>query len=177
MSILGGKDGRGPGGDPSWLGGTDRDEPRGTNWSSGFAAEDSAAQGTSDGGYRADSDFGGGADVSGAPRSGGDAGPEAPSYRGPQFGDGRGEEAAERGGDQEAGSTSSVTGQEESSDGEGSGTGIAAKMLGVLGSLVGLIVIVVVAYQMGLDGAWLLIFGAVLLVSRVARAFRGGRRR
>ena len=40
MSIFGGKDGRGPGGDPSWLGGTDRDGSGGTSWSSDFGAEE-----------------------------------------------------------------------------------------------------------------------------------------
>lgn len=177
MSIFGGKDGRGPGGDPSWLGGTDRDGSSGTNWSSDFGAEDSAAQGTSDGGSRTDSDFGGGSDVGDGTRSGGDAGTEAPSYQAPQFGDGRGEEATGRGGDQDAGFASSSTGTEESAGGDGSSKGIGAKILGVLGSFVGLIIAVVVAYQVGIDVLWLLIFGAIPLVSRAARAIRGGGRR
>ncbi|MDN5688160.1 MAG: hypothetical protein L0G94_16005 [Brachybacterium sp.] len=183
MSIFGGKDGRGPGGDPSWLGGTDRDGSSGTNWSSDFGAEDSAAQGTSDGGSRTDSDFGGssdfggGSDVGDGARSGGDAGTEAPSYQAPRFGDGRGDEANGRGGDQDAGFASSFTGTEESAGGDGSSKGIGAKILGVLGSFVGLIIAVFVAYQVGIDVLWLLIFGAIPLVSRAARAFRGDGRR
>ena len=189
MSIFGGKDDRGPGGDPSWLGGTDRDRSSGSNWSSDFGPEDSAAQGTSDGGYRADSDFGGSSDVgggadlggdtwsSGDTWSGGDAGPAAPSYQAPQFGDGRGEEATGRGDDQEADFASGIAETEESADGEGSSTSTAGKVLGVLGAFVGLIIVAVVVYQMGLDVAWLLVFGAIPLVSRAARALRGGGRR
>lgn len=177
MSIFGGQDGRGPGGDPSWLGGTDRDGSSGTNWSSDFGTEGSAAQGTSDGGSRADSDFGGSSDFGGDTRTGGDAGPEAPSYQAPQFGDGRGEEATGRGGDQEAGVASGVTESEESADGEGSSMSTAGKILAVLASVVGLIIVAVVVYQMGLDVAWLLVFGAIPLVSRAARALRGRGRR
>lgn len=78
MSDRWGHDGSGPGGDPSWLGGKDREggSQGSGGWSSGFA----------DGARSPDPDFGGG-DV------GGGRGAQAAERMAPRFGDSAGDDA------------------------------------------------------------------------------------
>ncbi|GAA1488721.1 hypothetical protein [Brachybacterium sacelli] len=150
-SSRGNGDAHGPGGDPSWLGGKDRDGTSGTGWSSGFGSES-----------RADSDFGG------------DVASEAPRPQGPEFGG----EAAGRGGEQEPGWAESFTGQDDASGDEGTGKGSGAKVFGALATLVGLGIFAIVAYRMGFDVWWVIFFVAFPMISRLLRSTgRGGRRR
>ncbi|ATG50341.1 hypothetical protein CFK38_01480 [Brachybacterium vulturis] len=148
-----GNDDHGPGGDPSWLGGGDRDgaEPQGADgsggWSSDFASD---AQG-------ADPDFGDSRD------------PQAAERMAPRFGDVTGDEARRRGGESESSWMAGFTGQgtEESSS--------SRSTLGtVIGGVVPILVVVVFGviimrfFDFGLSAWWIFVF-VIPFIRRITR--------
>lgn len=157
---------RGPGGDPSWLGGRDRDgeDPQSGGWSSGFASD---AQGPDSGVVRSDSDFGN----SRSPRSA--------EQMAPRFGDHVGDGPLPS--DRDAGSpwTSSFTGQDAS--GSGSGRSTLSRVLGAVVPLLMIVVFGVIALRIfggfgggfsGFGSWWIVLFIGIPIVSRVIRMIR-----
>lgn len=170
MSSSWGNDQRGPGGDPSWLGGKDRDTAGGgasggqsAGWSSDFSSDPGASA--------ADSDFGAG-NPSGQDSSG------ALPARGPQFG--RVDEANARQSSQDDGGwLSEFTGDR----GERSRGGRQSKGLGMqlLVAAISIGIIIVAATMTGSFsgsniGFFLLVF-ILPIIMRVIRSVTGNNRR
>lgn len=169
MTNRWGNDDHGPGGDPSWLGGGDRDggavPERGQGsgrFSSDFASDFSRDPRSSQGARRpAESDF-----------SERDKGQAAESMA-PRFGEVTGDAAISEDRDQGSAWASSFTGH--SGEGQGrsrSGRSIVAQVIGLLGSSVGLIVFAIFFYRMGFDMWWILLGIGFPLVVRVVRLIR-----
>lgn len=173
MTNRWGSDGHGPGGDPSWLGGGDRDggaAPERGQGSGGFSFE-FASDATSD--FSRDSRSSQGArpaaesDFPGRDRG------QATESMAPRFGEVTGDAAISEDRDQGSAWASSFTGQ--SSEGRGrsqSGRSLVAQVIGLLGSSVGLIVFAIFFYRMGFDMWWILLGFGLPLVARVARLIR-----
>lgn len=151
-----------PGGDPSWLGGKDRgpDSQSSSGWSSDFAPQSS---------NRPSSDFADQRAPSADPRAA-----EAESMA-PRFGE-HGEEMD--------GTPSEQRHSEFSSQGKGGGSDggqgprlSAAKVIGMLTSVVGLIIFAFFAMRAGMDLWWVILVFGVPLISRIVRNLQRSQRR
>ena len=151
-----------PGGDPSWLGGKDRgpDSQSSSGWSSDFAPQSS---------NRPSSDFADQRAPSADPRAA-----EAESMA-PRFGE-HGEEMD--------GTPPEQWHSEFSSQGKGGGSDggqgprlSAAKVIGMLTSVVGLIIFAFFAMRAGMDLWWVILVFGVPLISRIVRNLQRSQRR
>jgi hypothetical protein len=166
MTNLWGNDEHGPGGDPSWLGGKDRDgaglpgadrrESGPDGWSSDFSSADLRGQQ-------------GGAPQPAAADFPHRRDPDAAESMAPRFGERTGEIPDDR--DQQSPWMSSF--REQDGEGRARGPGsIAGQVLALLGSSVGVIIFAVVFLRMGFDMWWILLIVGVPLISRVVRLIR-----
>lgn len=197
MANRWGRDRHGPGGDPSWLGGKDRggDGPSaigGAGQGSGAAASDGSRSPSSDFGSDFVSDAPSSSDFSSDFSSEASAAPSDGAARG-DFGaggasDGReplpsAEDMAPRFG-RSAGRSSDTddggaehswrSGFENSTADNGgmsgsSGKSPGAQIAGLLSSGVGIAIFAVIAWRVGFDQWWIVLFVAVPLINRVAR--------
>lgn len=162
MNTAWGNNEQGPGDDQSWLGGGDhggQGDALGQNLS-----DDQNGDGSSGNGWS--SDFGDSAQAS-----------EPPAYQGPEFGDRSGQGGSSRHEDGGSGWASNFTGVSDSGRGSsGSGKSFLPMLLGGLASLVGVVIFAVIAYRMGMDIWWAVLFVGIPLISRVARLLRRGNR-
>ena len=167
---LWGSDDRGPGGDPSWLGGKDRDgvDSQGSGgWSSDFGG--GAQRPDSDFG---DSDFGGGSSGGGF---GGSKDARAAEDMAPRFGDVTGDDARTKEADSPW--TESFTGQRA----EGSRRGRSG-LSRALGAVVPIIVLLIVGFVFakvsgsgglhGFSAWWIFMFIGLPLLNRLIRLIR-----
>lgn len=174
MSSSWGNDQHGPGGDPSWLGGKDRETAGGgagggssSGWSSDFSSDFSSGSAAS----APDSDFGGGSQ-SGQSSSG------ALPVRGPQFG--RVDDAeARRSSQDDGGWMSEFTGDRGGRSGGGRQGKSLASQLFI--AVVAIGIIIVAATMTGSSsgsniGFFLLVF-ILPIIMRVIRSVTGGNRR
>ncbi len=154
-----GNDDRGPGGDPSWLGGKDRGDARtqgSGNWSSDF---DSGAQG-------ADSDFGGGRDT------------QAAEQMAPRFGENTGEHSRTTDSGADSPWMESFTGQGAEGSSGTSRSGLS-RVLGAIVPIFALVIFGVVFMRIfsgggfgGFSTWWILLFIGIPILSRVVRMVR-----
>lgn len=133
----------GPGGDPSWLGGKDRDpSPQSSSgWSSDFSSQPPP---------------------SGPPAQDDPAQSMAPRFR----------ETAEGGdGQQQSQWHSDFTGQGHGGHqgGRRGGRSFGAQLTGLFSSMIGLIIFAVIGYQMGMSLWWIILVVGIPLLSRVVR--------
>lgn len=168
MDSTWGNNGQGPGDDQSWLGGKDRG-------GSGPSGSDPSGSGSSGTGWS--SDFGDSGPASGATdqRATDQHGPD---QQGPVFGDRSGQDGSSRPEGNGSGWASSFTGASDSgSSRPGSGKGTAAVLIGALSSVVGIVIFAVIAYKMGLDLWWVVLFVGIPLLRRVGRLLGRSTRR
>lgn len=181
MNTPWGNNDHGPGGDPSWLGGKDRGgqqgasglgrsgasgtagEPTGSRASSGGWSSDFSSDPASPaGGTRAESHGGGGTST------------DPFRHQAPEFGRGAGQ-AQSRGRDEaESGWAAGFRGEDGSEDGSSGATGksMAAQLIGLLTSLLGLVIFAVIAYNMGMNLWWVILVVGFPLLSRGIRMLR-----
>ena len=162
MTTAWGNNDQGPGEDQSWLGGGDR-----------------GGQGDALGQNRSGARNGAGSSEDGWPSDFGEGGQgsEPPTYQGPEFGDRSGQDGSSRPEGDGSGWASSFTGANGSGrSGSGSQKSFLPMLLGGLASLVGVVIFAVIAYRMGMDIWWAVLFIGIPLISRVARLLRRNNR-
>ena len=183
MANRWGNDQHGPGGDPSWLGGKDRggDVPSadgGAGQGSGAATSDGSGAPSSDFGSDFASDASSSSDFSSDFSSDSDRRGPLPSAEdmAPRFGQSAGRSP---GADDAGAEQSWRSGFEDSiANGNGrsgsSGKSPGAQIAGLLSSGVGIAIFAVIAWRVGFDQWWIVLFVAVPLINRVARMLGHG---
>lgn len=176
MTNRWGNDDHGPGGDPSWLGGGDRDGgavPERGQGSGDFSSDftsDSLRDPRSSQSARpaAESDF----PSAESDYSERDKGQAAESMA-PRFGDVTGDAARSEGRAQGSPWMSSFTGTSSAGQGRSRrGGSLVAQLIGLLGSSVGVIIFAVIVFRMGFDMWWILLFVGIPLIGKIARLIR-----